>query len=89
MNIRAKYVLQEGKLMIKYAKCEITKKYLERMISYLTGVQTSQKILILWIMGTFRSHLCFHVRNVEEKCILYPEYYKGIHGHEYKISDVR
>jgi hypothetical protein len=35
--------LQEGKLQVKYAKCDITKRYLERVISYLSGIETSQK----------------------------------------------
>lgn len=35
--------LQEGQLTIKYAKCAITKRCLERMISDLTGIQTPQK----------------------------------------------
>jgi hypothetical protein len=35
--------LHEGKLAIKYAKCDLTRKCLERMISDLTGIETSQK----------------------------------------------
>jgi hypothetical protein len=35
--------LQEGKLVIKYAECDLTRKCFERMISYLTGIQTSQE----------------------------------------------
>lgn len=35
--------LQDGSLKIKYAKCEYSRAYLERMIAYFTGIQTPQK----------------------------------------------
>jgi hypothetical protein len=35
--------LQDGHLKIKYAKCEYSRAYLERMIAYFTGIETTQK----------------------------------------------
>lgn len=35
--------LQDGSLKIKYAKCEYSRAYLERMIAYFTGIETTQK----------------------------------------------
>jgi hypothetical protein len=35
--------LQDGHLKIKYAKCEYSRAYLERMIAYFAGIETTQK----------------------------------------------